>query len=263
MTKGVVLFAFNNNIEYTKLAQDVAKRVHRFLDLPVSIVTDSEIQNVGLFDKIFREEDRSLFRKVYKDGQKEENLIWKNHSRADVFNLSPYEETLVLDVDYVLQSDFLKNCFLVNNDLQLFKDSFDLANGQNLPFDYLNQYSIPFYWATVLFFRKNKINEYFFQHIKFIRDNWNYYRILYQITDKKFRNDFAFSIAVHTFNGFINNSFRGIIPGKIKYLLDDHYLQELTIDSCTFFLSNSSILKTHNTDIHVMNKYSLLRNLND
>ena len=43
MSKGVLLFAQNNEqIDYIKQAVYLAKRIKRFLDLPVSLVTDSK-----------------------------------------------------------------------------------------------------------------------------------------------------------------------------------------------------------------------------
>jgi hypothetical protein len=265
MKQGIVLFAYNNGLDYIKLAEDVAKRANKFLNLPVTLVTDSEISNTTLFDNVLNIRDTSVHTKTFRDGFIDEKLPWKNFSRLEVFNLTPYDETIVLDVDYVIQSSFLKNCFLMNKDFLLYKDSYNLSGYQSREFEFLNCFSIPFYWATVLFFKKTTLNELFFNHIRNIRDNWNYYKDLYQVVEKKFRNDYAFSIAIHTFNGFYSRNYNGIIPGKIRYITDQDSICELYDDSSVFLISdteqagNYTKVTTTNTDVHVMNKYSLLR----
>ena len=45
MTRGVLIFAFNNeHTDYVRMAAWCAKRIHRHLDLPVSVVTNAREQ---------------------------------------------------------------------------------------------------------------------------------------------------------------------------------------------------------------------------
>ena len=50
MTVGALLYAFNSDIDYTKIALECAKRIREYLDIPVSIVTDTPLNN-STFDK--------------------------------------------------------------------------------------------------------------------------------------------------------------------------------------------------------------------
>ena len=50
MTVGALLFAFDSEIKYTKLAVECAKRIKQYLDIPVTLVTDKSI-NADIFDK--------------------------------------------------------------------------------------------------------------------------------------------------------------------------------------------------------------------
>jgi hypothetical protein len=274
MTKGVVLFAFNTEIDYVKMSINSAERIKNYLGLPVTLVTDSvnylynSFENkINLFDKIIKSEDTTLQTKKFCDGYMQSaRHVWKNTNRANVFDISPYEQTLVIDVDYIINSSFLNNCFEIDKDFLIFKDSCDLSGWRKTDeFKYLNQYSIPFYWATVFYFTKNKKNEIFFDLVRYIRDNWEYYRLIYQINDKKFRNDFAFSIAIHILNGMDTENFDGIIPGKMFYTLDKDVLISLKENACVFLVEKESklgeytSLKTSSVDVHVMNKHSLLR----
>jgi hypothetical protein len=274
MSKGIVLFAFNTEIDYVKMSIHSAERIKQYLGLPVTLVTDSReylLKNfndkVHLFDKIVEKTDNTQQTKKFSDGSNQASRhIWKNTSRADIFDVSPYEQTLVIDVDYLINSSFLLNCFDLKSDFLIYKNSCDLAGWRKTEeFKYLNQYSIPFYWATVFYFVKNKKNEIFFSLVKYIRNNWDYYRLIYQISDKKFRNDFAFSIAIHILNGMDYDCFDNIIPGKMFYTLDKDSLISLKGDSCVFLvekenkLGEYTALKTSGIDVHVMNKHSLLR----
>ena len=59
MTKGVLLFAFNNGtVDYYKMAVATAKRANQFLNLPVSVVTDNTVNPDNYnytFDNVFIE----------------------------------------------------------------------------------------------------------------------------------------------------------------------------------------------------------------
>lgn len=264
MTQGIVLLAYNNGIDYISLAKDVAIRAHRFLELPVTIITDTEISS-NLFDHVINLQDNSNNYKTFRDETINVKLLWKNFNRSEVYDLSPYDQTLVLDVDYVIQSNFLKNCFTLSDDLMLYNQSLHVSGIKYQEFDYISSFSIPFYWATVIFFRKSKKNQALFNYVRYVKDNWDYFRDLYQIADNKFRNDFAFSIALHGLNGFTDNKLNSAIPGKIHFVTDKDSLIKLEQNSCTFKLTNTNkiddytVVKTENIDVHVMNKYSLLR----
>jgi len=52
MTRGAVLFAFNNDrVDYVSQAQWSAPRINRHLGLPVTLVTDIMPDDASMFDK--------------------------------------------------------------------------------------------------------------------------------------------------------------------------------------------------------------------
>jgi hypothetical protein len=274
MSKGILLFALNSEMDYVKLAVRLTERIKYYLDLPVTIVTNSDeyllknfTSSSELFDRVIKKDDDTTQTKKFSDGHGvSERYVWKNSNRASAFDISPYDQTLVMDVDYVINSNFLLNVFNQNKDFLCFKESYDLAGWRNTAeFEYINQYSIPFYWATVFYFTKTKLNELFFRLVEYIRDNWEYYRLLYQINDKKYRNDYAFSIAIHILNGTDCNLFSDTIPGKMYYTLDKDILVKIKNNSMSFLVEKERMLgeftgiKINDLDVHVMNKFSLLR----
>jgi hypothetical protein len=271
---GALIFAQNNaSIDYTKLAVFAAARVTKYLNIPVSIVTDNKqwlLQNYPdhNFDNVIEiQPEKSSQQKRFYDGSlSAKTLEWKNLSRHQVYELTPYTNTLVIDSDYIISSSILKNAFEREYDIQIYKNSFDLAGWRNsVEFDRINQYSIPFYWATVFFFRKTPITKTFFDLITYIKENWLYFRMLYNIDSTLYRNDFAFSIAIHIMNGKTNGNFVVELPGTMTYCTDRDILIKLNDGKMQFLLEKKDRLgeyiaaKTTGIDVHVMNKVSLSR----
>lgn len=268
MTRGVLLFVFSGGFDYYTLAIKNAARIEKHLKLPITIITDNAAKfEHCMFDKIIEISYEETQVKKFFDGLQSFSLEkWKNGNRHLCYNLSPYDETLVIDVDYIINSSFLLNLFETDKDFLIFKNSYDIAGYERTnEFRYINEFSIPFYWATVFFFRKTKYTELFFNLVKFIRENYDFYRLTYQIQSNNFRNDFAFSIAIHILSGFIIDNFDYVVPYPMYFSLDKDFLVKDKDNALTFMITKEkdqnsySLIKFNNLDIHVMNKQSLLR----
>lgn len=275
MSTGALIYAQNNSsVDYVKLAAFAAKKVKEHLEIPVSLVTDSpdwakQSQPDDIFENIisFSPQSTEYYNKRFNDGALSSKILeWKNLERGTAFDVSPYDTTLVLDADYIVNSNFLKP-FLENTEgLQIYKNCFDLSGWRGTTsYEKISPYSIPFYWATVFIFTKNKVIESFFNLIKHIRDNWAYYRTLYNIEYVTFRNDFAFSMAIHIMNGKTNGDFPYLLPGRMSYITDRDYLVSIDNNSIKFlvekqnYLGEYTLAKVKGLDVHIMNKYSLAR----
>jgi hypothetical protein len=274
MTQGILIFAFNSNgVDYVKMAILSAKRAKKFLNKPVSLVTDSKqhlIDNfpndLDIFDTIIDSIDNTTQTKRFYNGTTEfTKYVWKNSNRVDCYAVSPYDETLVIDSDFIINSSFLSYVWNQPNNFLIYTDHNDLASWRDTSeFEFVSNQSIPFYWATVFFFKKSKINENFFLLIQHIKENWMYFVKLYQLNSTKFRNDIAFSIAIHMMNGFTPGDFATPIANKLTYTLDRDFLIKQENQSMTFLVQSKqsadayTLVKTNNLDVHVMNKNSLL-----
>lgn len=274
MSRGAVLVAQNNStIDYIKLAIFSAQRIKKFLDIPVSLITDSrgylESQYPDHpFDQVLDlTSNETYFQRRFNDGSLANKILeWKNLSRYKVYDLSPYDTTLVLDVDYILNSSVLKSSLKLDCPLQIYSASMDIAEWRDTSeFQRINPYSIPFYWATAFVFNKGSTASDFFILINYIKDNWDYFRTLYCITSPMFRNDFAFSIAIHIMNGKQAGDFAQELPGKMIYAKDTDILISAEETTMKFlvekknYLGEYTLAKTQGLDIHVMNKLSLSR----
>jgi len=279
MTHGALIFAQNNAvIDYTKLAIFSAKQVIKHLGIPVTIVTDNAKwlhtaypESVGIFDKIVEISntvDPKVQTKKFYDGSLAYNKQeWKNHSRVQAYDLSPYDKTLVIDSDYIINSNTLKAAFASDHEFQIYQTSMDLASWRDTSsFNRINQRSILFYWATAFVFEKTPVTRAFFALITHIKENWEYYRVLYTIDSLVYRNDFAFSIAIYIMNGNVdNNQFSMPLPGNMVYITDRDLLINMQDDKMQFLVEKEmhrgeyTAVKTTGMDVHVMNKHSLTR----
>ena len=256
-----------------KQAVFLAKRIRKYLDIPTTVLTDSAEYiksdfDYKVFDKIIPLKAKTQQnQRLYFDGSMHQRqATFNNRTRSQAYDLSPYDQTLLLDTDYIISNDLLKSCFDSQDDFLIYKDSTDIAQVRNeQEFKYISDTSVPFYWATCVFFRKTEVNKIYFDLVQHIEKEWDHYRRVYQITSSLFRNDFAFSIAIHMMNGFQEGLFAKPMPGKMMYTTDKDILWELKDDQMMFlvekkkYLGEYTALKTKGQTIHVMNKYSLGR----
>ena len=157
--QGVLIFARNNaQIDYIKQAHFLAKRIKEYLNLPTSIVTDSikylhesYTDHKTVFDQIIEVPfTRATSSKSYYDGTNVyKQLEFKNDLRTSAYDLTPYDETLMLDSDYIVSNSLFKYCFTQDHDFLIYKDAHDLSGYRNDPqFVHISDTSVDFYWAT-------------------------------------------------------------------------------------------------------------------
>jgi len=276
MSRGVLLIASNNEqIDYIKQAVFCAKQIKAHLGLDVCLATDNVkyLETAYPFYKSYIDQIVELEYyntsqiKTYHDGiYAQKKLPWKNHYRVKCYNLTPYEETIVMDTDFIVNNDVLLNCFDYNEDFLIYKSYKDLnPNRVEHSFEKVSDRSIDMVWATVFYFKKSKLSEFYFDLVNHIYDNWSYYRLIYQIPNVNFRNDYAFSIAIHILNGFQRADWPKNLPGNFWTTTDADILYEYKDTSMKFLLENTQDRgqfyagKILDGNVHVMNKFSLNR----
>jgi len=261
--KGVLIYAFNNDrINYFRQAVWCADRVTEFLNLPVTIVTDPASAETGTCKhNIIYTEANSGGIRVYSPTVSTRGDTWFNGNRYQSFDLSPYDQTLVIDSDYIVCSDRLLTLFNSNIDVTAMKNVYDVTNrDQFKPYRSISSTrGLHHYWATVLYFNKTKIAQDFFNIVTMIRENYRHYSNLYQFASTPFRNDFAVSIALNTVYGHVPNAIP-VIPWSMANVFSD--VEIATQDQITFDLTyqldkKPRRIKMTGQDFHFMNKNSL------
>jgi hypothetical protein len=251
-SKGVLIYAFNSNFDYVRSAKFAAKQVKKFLNLPVTLVTD---ENIDGFDSIIKiDKGKCSIRSYRTSDGKTESLEWFNQNRTSAFELSPYDQTLLIDADYFMFNDSLKVMFDTNSEFACFKEINDVSNIVSEK-SRLSQISIPMQWATVIYFTKCNFSKSVFEFIEIIKNNCNYYSLLYGFNNATYRNDFALSIALQALSGYSTNNYNQL-PGKLHTILSFIDIIEVKENNIVYFWNNE-LSRIINTNVHCINKKAL------
>lgn len=212
MSRGVILFAFNSpKYNYYDMALYTAKRVKHFLNLPTTLVTDEEsLPNVAdaIWDKIITvTPDKDNFR---------DWGVWINKGRYQAYELSPYDETLLLDVDYVVNSDKLLKIFDFYDDFCCHnKTEYLMQSGAAQ--ELLSAYSYETLWATVVAFKKTSRAKQIFETLRMVQENYDHYANIHSFVGGIYRNDYALTLALKIVNGHSNNK-QDFIPWNLVHV---------------------------------------------
>lgn len=183
-SRGVVIFATNTQeTDYIGIAEQNARLVRHFLDLPTTIVSAKDTGSNQRFST-----DTGTF------------VEWNNFGRHEAYTASPYDETIVIDADYLVFDDGLLRLFECPFDYLLFNKNRYVNISQQPAI--MGPHSLPYVWATAFAFRKTEKARLFFELVAKIKRNYDYYRLLYNVQEGNFRNDYAFAIAHYIFNGY-------------------------------------------------------------
>jgi len=263
MTRGVTIFAFNNHqTDYLAMAAWSAQNIHRHLDLPVCVITDiDDATRTANFDQVIVTPSPQVQQHRYFYDYKDSG-VWHNMNRSTVYDLSPWDHTLLLDADYVVASDQLRVLFEIDQDFLTHRWALD-ATGYP-PFadnNYFGSYRMPMHWATVISFRKCKTARLIFDSMQMIRDNWDHYRQLYYISEDTYRNDYAMSIAMNIVDGHTLSA--SAIPWPLISITSLSRLTQVDTDTYRVEYENSNtdnrtkwiLLKQR--DFHAMGKKTL------
>jgi hypothetical protein len=197
-SKGVLLFAFNNaDNDYVKLTEQTIRLMRKNLQLPISVVTGPDEAIDFEVDQVFRVDPGSGNTRL---GAGRTKIEWKNFGRYRAYELSPYDETLLLDTDYLVFDNELLKYFDLEWDY-LIPDR-NIYLGKDETKDTMGVYSLPFLWATIVFFRKTAKAKMLFDLVGRVQRNYNYYKHLYNTTTTNYRNDYSFAIADYVLNGY-------------------------------------------------------------
>jgi hypothetical protein len=244
MTKGVLLFCFDTaDVKYHKILERCVTLIKKNLQLEVTVITNhdtfKQIKPLGFVNYKLIEPEL---------GNTKLGKEWRNVDRHMAYELSPYDVTLVMDIDYFPFTDNLRKFLDTRYDFLISKQAHDLT-GRNT-FDQRRWSMIDMVWATVFVFRKGKKAKRIFDTIKYVKDYYRYFVEMYRIYDRSFRNDYAFAIALQQANGFLDYD---TLPIKLSTLPPDCQLIKFT-DTGIAWRYNDQINFTENQDVHILNK---------
>ena len=243
MTRGVLIYAFNNgDIDYYAMAKWSQKRIKRLLGLDTTIISNSEQATSG--------GTRTFNNK---------RSQWLNASRCNAWEDSPYDETIVLDADYIVNSDTLLKLFDTKQDFLIHQTVSDVtAQNQFVGQKSFGELHFPQSWATVFYFNRAEDNQLIFDTVRMIKENYQHYANLYKFPRQPFRNDYAFSIALAALSGHrTTDQYR--IPWP---LTTSTHNVDVTVEGNKIHLqydknNKPQRLTIQDQDLHVLNKHAL------
>lgn len=244
MTKGILLFCFNTkDVQYHKILEKCVALIRKNLKLEITVVTNfntfQQMKPLGFINYKFIDPEL---------GNNKLGKEWNNVDRHLAYELSPYDTTLVMDIDYFCYSNNLLQFMDTKYDFLIGKEAHDLTNRNT--FGQRIWSMIPMVWATVFIFKKTKKVKQLFDTIKYVKKYYYYFNHMYRIFSKNFRNDYAFAIALQQLNGFVDYD---TLPIAISTLPPDCKIVKMTNDGIAWkYEDKISFLNNH--DVHVLNK---------
>lgn len=231
-SRGLLAFAVNSDTtDYVSIATQTLTVASKVLGLPYTLITNTKADVNQRYDI-----DRGEF------------VQWNNFGRYSAYDLTPYDETLVIDADYLVLDDNLNKIFNTPWDYLLQRNSYALT--QEWP-NTMGPNSIPFVWATVFAFRKTPRANLFFDLIRRIQNNYGYYHSLFNVRERNYRNDYAFAMADYILNGYTIGT--QTIPGNM--LTVDQTIQSITAQGSQLIIKDTNrSYVIPRTNIHIMSK---------
>jgi len=248
-SKGVVFFAHNTvDVDYVRIADLSARLVEQHLDLPITLVTDAESQPEHDYDHVVRVEYKgNNFRN---DHISKEVKQWKNHGRYTAYEHSPYDNTLLIDTDYLVLDDGLLKLMELDYDYRVMENS--NSSAETMPAR-MGQVSLPYLWATVVMFRKCPRSKMFFDLVGRIQRNWAYYRNLFMVDGTSYRNDYSFAMANIILNGYCSTS-KNIIPWKMFTVVQEVVRMDTNLKDKIIVRLNDLAITIPKHNVHIMDK---------
>ena len=245
-SKGALLLATpHEQIDYIGFAKLAAKLVKKHLNIDTHIhVGKAKQGNI----RAFRWHDGSI-----------QKVPWYNSDRPLAFDISPFEQTLLIDVDYLTFNNQLKSYFDNAHEFLCYNRIWDVTGTDSFRNEEtMTRAGFPMRWATVVYFRKCELAYSIFEMMKNIQQNWKYYSKFWGFMAGKYRNDFSLSIAHQLQTGYTDNT-----------NVFNHALPSLSTDDTIYRVKDNILYiryrygETYNavrikdTNLHCMNKLCL------
>jgi hypothetical protein len=282
-TTGVCFFAYNNeHIDYVQLAVLAAAYVKKHMKHNTTcLITDegtwawaeesqgAELINELFDDVVFTNVEHKENTRVHHDSPWTKfEAKFHNSNKHLIWEYSPYDRTLLLDIDFIVQNNSLDYIFDTDNHVTMFRDA--LSVNRNLPHiyeQYLEPQGVDMWWSTVVYFDRSELSKMFFDTWAHVADNYEYYKFIYNWPGKMYRTDYCVSVATHILNGFQEgDAITKFNLGPMIYMDQKDDLVDCKTDTDWVYLANNRdenwkniLVRVKDTNVHAMNKRALGR----
>jgi len=274
MNRGCLIFAHDGEVDYGSQAVLASKLVKKHLGVPVCLVTDKDtLISIGdkfrdmpfddliIIEKPITKNTRRLARP---DGT-HETVSFINSNRTSAYDLTPYDRTLVIDTDFLVFSNELGNYWDSQYDFLIIPGMKELQEELIIPGDHkVSETTVSLMWATNIMFSKTPETKLLFELVDYIREDYDYYSYLYEFLNHQYRNDYAFSIACHIMSGYGTDTWHGKLPMPLHFIDSDEIIKVTDQGQINFLVPTKKgpiMTRCQGQDVHIMNKRSILKNL--
>lgn len=283
--RGFVIYAHNNDeVDYGLIAFVCGTLIkHHLRENAICLVTDTGTYSwlieqrtrdavADVFDVIHMVEapSRSGTRLFRDSASTTKTLPWHNASRPSAYDISPFDETILLDSDYLVMDRALDAAWGLAEPVAIPTQIVSLDGQPTHPDDLtMGPTGLPLRWATMVYFRKSREAEMFFQNVAHVQKLWQFHAMSYGFSPALYRNDYAFTIAAHLLDGGGPvGSLVPPLPGPgLVTTSDSDELIDAPSEGCLRFLLNDRkerwqyrAAMTRGLSVHVQNKFSIVRN---
>lgn len=281
---GCCFFAYNNSeIDYVKLALLAALYVKKHMknNNTCLITTQGDYaylestQGEELVDRAFNEviitndKQPENVRTHFDSPWSQFSSHFQNNNKHMVNKYSPFDKTLLLDIDYIVRNDNLDYLFEQDDiHVGMYDTAQDLrCDPPHIYEQYLNPVGIPMLWSTVVYFDRSDTSDMFFDIWAHCQQEYSFYKFLYNMPGNMYRTDFCVSIANHIMNGMASgNMLHTIIDGPMQYMDQKDDIVEIKTADDWIFLANDReqnwvniLARNYKQNLHVMNKRAMDR----
>lgn len=282
-SRGTIIFAHNNDeIDHAKLALCAALLVKKNLREKTTCLMADE----GTISWLQQSQDEKLLKQAFDHivevplSDKGETVTlydtpwtartvpWRVQSRLEAYDLSPFDETLLIDNDYLVMNNRLDLLWGSYDDYAMTTRGLTLENREYTPEEqWLDPSTIRRYRTTALWFRKSPAAEALFDLARHVHNNWEHYQNVYQFMGDVFRNDYAFSVAAHILSGSTGELAPDLPIPLLSSPEYDDMIDVTERGGLRFFVNDREetwrfrIDTIEKRNVHVMNKASLVRNV--
>lgn len=190
-------------LDYVQLASIAAERVKHFLGLETYLLTNdtNNLKSYPIFKDVIVNEPTKISHRSVAAGKDHIQYSWFNDTRVDAFKITKglADKVLMIDADYMVNSDLLKDWVETDYPFKMFDRAIDVSK-QNEFKQYFPTNDVTQRWATAMCWNNSKEAEVIFETARMVRDNYDFYASMFLMLKGLYRNDLAFSVACHLHN---------------------------------------------------------------
>ena len=282
MSQGFMVHAYNNcDIDYGLLALCCCLLIKKHLAVNNTVLISSEdtldwlqqTQDHDLIDYAFdyikiTDRNWSIPTRQFNDTQYTVNtVLYDIESRFNSFTLTPFDETILLDADFLILDQSIDTIWGCKEDLLINKKIIDLNLNQTTGKEFaarFNKMRITRYWSSIMYFKMTTQVQSLFELTKFIKENYPDFQMFHNSGTTEWCSfDSCLSVAIHMLNSQLEID--NIKPFSVQPLLTATEMNNFIDfrESCAVFTNenhyeDSPVYKV-SSNVHVMNKWAMLR----